>query len=363
MVAGRPPRPEHVATTLARMTRDLGLLPKVVLHDHLDGGLRPATVLALAAAAGYQGLPATDAEGLARWFHQAGATSLEMYLEAFTHTFGVMQAPAAMHRVALEAVEDMVAAGVVYAEIRFAPSLHTAGRMTRSDAIAAVLGGLAEAEQRCGMPSRVIVTAMRQHDDSEDVAAAAIGFVGQGVVGFDLAGPEAGFPARMHRRAIDMAREAGLRITLHAGEGDGVGSIADALACGAERLGHGVRIIEDTTIRDGRIVAMGAVAEEVHQRRIPLEVTLVSNLDTKMYPAAADHPLGLLHRAGFVVTLSTDNRLMSATSMVREFAVVHENCGIETADLAAMTRNAVAAAFCDEPTRARVAQRVDAGYL
>ena len=363
MVAGPRPRPGRVATTLARMTRDFGRLPKVVLHDHLDGGLRPATVLALAAAVGYRELPATDADGLGRWFHQAGATSLEMYLEAFAHTLGVMQTPAAMHRAALEAVEDMAAAGVVYVEIRFAPSLHTAGKMTRSDAIAAVLGGLAEAEDRWGVPSRVVVDAMRQHDDSEEVAAAAIDFVGQGVVGFDLAGPEAGFPARLHQRAIDMAREAGLHITLHAGEGAGVESIVDALACGAERLGHGVRIIEDTTVRDGRIVAMGPVAEEVHGRRIPLEVAPVSNLDTKMYPSAADHPVGLLHRAGFVVTLSTDNRLMSATSMVREFTIVHENCGIETADLAAMTRNAVSAAFCDESTRARVAQRVDAGYL
>jgi adenosine deaminase len=301
--------------------------------------------------------------GLAHWFHQSGATSLETYLEAFSHTYGVMQTPEAMRRVASEAVEDMAAAGVVYAEIRFAPSLHTSGGMTRHAAIEAVLSGLEAAEASCGVPARVIVDALRQQDDSLEVAAAAADFVGAGVVAFDLAGPERGHPPEDHQLAIDRAREAGLRITIHAGEGDGVGSIAAALACGAERLGHGVRLIEDTVVEGGRVVAMGAVATEVHRRRIPLEVAPISNLDTKMYPSPADHPVGLLHRAGFVVTLNTDNRLMSATSMEREFATVMEHCGIALGDLAAMTRNAVGAAFCDEATRARVAQRVEAGYV
>lgn len=344
------------------MIVDLTRLPKVVLHDHLDGGLRPATVLALAEAGGYRNLPATEVEALRHWFHQAGASSLEAYLEAFAHTFGVMQTPDAMRRVAAEAIEDMAAAGVVYSEIRFAPSLHTAGRMTRVEAIAAVVTALAEAEARLDISCRVIVAALRQDADAAEVAAAAIEFAGRGVVGFDLVGPEAGHPARAHRRALDMAREAGLHITIHAGEGDGIDSIADALDCGAERIGHGVRIIEDTTVRDGRIVAMGPVAAAVHRRRTPLEVSVLSNLDTGMYRSAAEHPVGVLHRAGFVVTLNTDNRLMSATSMVREFSVVHEECGIEVSDLAAITRNGVAAAFCDEITRARVAQRVDAGY-
>jgi adenosine deaminase len=344
------------------MTRDIRGLPKLVLHDHLDGGLRPATILELAADVGYRDLPVADAAGLARWFHQSRAGSLEAYLEAFTHTCGVMQTPEAMHRVAVEAVEDLAATGVVYAEIRFAPSLHIRGGMSREDAIAAVLAGLATAEERTGVPSRVIVDAMRQQDDSLEVASAAVAFADSGVVAFDLAGPERGYPPEMHRRAIDRARDAGLRLTIHAGEGDGVASIAAALACGAERLGHGVRIIEDTVVEGGRIVSMGPVAEEVHRRRIALEVTPISNLDTKMYPTPADHPVGLLHRAGFVVTLNTDNRLMSATSMEREFTTVMEHCGIELGDLAAMTRHAVAAAFCDEATRARVAQRVDAGY-
>ena len=341
---------------------EIARLPKVVLHDHLDGGPRPATVIDLATRSGYRDLPSTDPEKLGEWFHQAGAVSLEAYLEAFAHTFGVMQTPEAMHRVAYEAVEDMAAAGVVYAEIRFAPSLHIAGRMDRSEAIAGVLSGLAAAEQNLGVPARVIVDALRQQNDSEEVARAAVGFSGAGVVAFDLAGPEKGFPPSAHRRALDIARDGGLHLTIHAGEGDGVGSIADALACGAERIGHGARIIEDTEVRNGQVVAMGPVAAEVFERRIPLEVAPISNLDTAMYPSAAAHPVGVLHRAGFMVTLNTDNRLMSATSMVREYELVSKHCGLTHDDLAQIARNSVEAAFCDPLTRKAIAQQVAIGY-
>ncbi|HLE38582.1 MAG TPA: adenosine deaminase [Acidimicrobiia bacterium] len=342
--------------------RDPTVLPKVLLHDHLDGGVRPGTVLELAAASGYTALPAEAPDRLQAWFHQTGATSLESYLAAFAHTFGVMQTPEAMRRVASEALADLAADGVVYAELRFAPSLHTAAGMTRAEAIAGALQGLREAEAATGVPARVIVDALRQQTDSVEVAGVAAEFVGRGVVGFDLAGPEAGHPAHEHREAIAIARAAGLRVTIHAGEGDGVESIADALACGAERIGHGVRIIEDVTVRDGRIVAMGPVASEVHHRGIPLEVCPTSNLDTKIFPTPADHPVGMLHRAGFTVTVNTDNRLMSATTMSREFAVVSMYCGMDGDDLHAVTRTAVSAAFCDEATRGVVADRVEAGY-
>ncbi len=337
---------------------DLTRLPKVVLHDHLDGGLRPATVLELATEAGHQHLPADSPEELGRWFHQAGASSLEHYLEAFAHTYGVMQTPGAMHRVAYEALGDMAASGVVYAEIRFAPSLHIAGAMDRSEAIAGVLSGLGAAERDFGVTGRVIVDALRQMSDSVEVARAALEFAGAGVVGFDLAGPEKGHPAQDHRRALDLAADGGLHLTIHAGEGDGVDSIADALACGAERLGHGVRIIEDTEVVGGRVVAMGPVATAVHDRRIPLEVAPISNLDTAMYPTPADHPVGVLHRAGFVVTLNTDNRLMSATSMLREYRLVSDHCGFGIDDLRTVAENAARAAFCDSATRERIAARI-----
>lgn len=333
-------------------------LPKVLLHDHLDGGLRPETVVDLAAVAGYRGLPAPDAAGMRAWFHQAGADSLEDYLDAFRHTFGVMQTPEAMHRVAYEAIEDLARDGVVYAEIRFAPSQHLAGGMTRVGSIAAVLAGMAAAEADFGTPGRVIIDALRQHQDSVEVASAAAEFAGLGVVAFDLAGPEAGFPPDLHRPAIELAREAGLHVTIHAGEGDGVASIARALACGTERIGHGARIIEDTVVHGGEIVDLGPVAREVLERRIPLEICPTSNLDTKMYPSAAAHPVGVLYRAGFAVTLNTDNRLMSATSMGQEFALVAEHCGMDVDDLQTATRTAVRAAFCDEGTRAAIASRV-----
>ena len=341
--------------------RDVAALPKVVLHDHLDGGVRPETLLELAAASGYRSMPAADPAGLRRWFHQEGATSLEHYLAAFAHTYGVMQSPEAMRRVAYEAIEDLTRDGVVYAEIRFAPSLHIAGGMTRDDAIAATLDGLASAEAALGTPTGLIVDALRQHTDSVEVARAAAGFAGSGVIGFDLAGPEAGFPAENYREAIEIARTAGLRITLHAGEGAGVDSIASALASGAERLGHGVRIIDDTTVADGRIVEMGPVAREVHERRLALEVCPTSNLNTSMYPTAAAHPIGMLHRAGFAVTVNTDNRLMSATSMSEEFRLVAAHCGMGFDDLRSATAAALDAAFCDEPTRRTVAARLAEG--
>ncbi len=342
--------------------RDFTALAKVVLHDHLDGGLRPATVVELASSSGYSGLPADTAASLERWFHQTGAISLEAYLDAFEHTFGVMQDPEAMRRVAFESILDLAEDGVVYAEIRFAPSLHTAGGMTRSDAIEGVLQGLAEAEAATGVPGRVIIDALRHRSDSEEVAVAAVEFAGRGVVGIDLAGPEAGHPAHEHRNALGLAREAGLRVTIHAGEGDGVESIADALDSGAERIGHGARIIEDTTVRKGKIIAMGPVAQEIHDRRIPLELCPTSNLDTGMYSSPGEHPFGLLYRAGFMVTLNTDNRLMSATTMSREFALVSEFCGIDRDDLHIITRNTAEAAFCTDAERSALLERVELGY-
>ena len=341
---------------------DLRRLPQIVLHDHLDGGLRPGTVLDLAREIRYEGMPGEDEKSLSRWFHQAGASSLEEYLEAFRHTSGVMQTPGAMRRVAFEAIADHAAEGVVYAELRFAPSLHTRLGMTRDEAIAGVLAGLEDAREAFGVESGLIVDALRQDADSLEVARAAAGFAGRGVVAFDLAGPERGFPASGHAEACRLATSSGLRLTLHAGEGDGVASIADALAVGAERIGHGVRIIEDTSATAGQITALGTVAARVVEDRIPLEVCPTSNLDTGMYPSAGEHPLGALHRAGFVVTLNTDNRLIDSTTMSDEFAVAVNHQGFSLDDLRTVTLNAVASAFCDESTRGALQEQVLAGY-
>jgi adenosine deaminase len=341
---------------------DLRSLPKVVLHDHLDGGVRPQTMIDLAPAVGYRDLPSTDPELLKQALYQGDAESLEEYLAAFRHTVGVMQTPEAMRRVAFESVEDLAAEGVVYAEIRFAPSLHLRAGMTRGEAISAVLEGFADAEEAFGVPARAIIDVMRQDSDSMDVATAAGEFVGRGVVAIDLAGPEEGNPATDYSRAIDLGRSGGLHVTIHAGEGAGVDSIAGALAIGAERIGHGARIIEDTECVSGDVVAMGDVAAEVHDRRIPLELCPTSNLHTKMYPTAADHPFGALYRAGFVTTLNTDNRLMSGIDMTHEFGVIEQHHRFVEKDFRRVTLAAVDAAFCDEETRERVRARVEAGY-
>jgi len=341
---------------------DVRALPKVVLHDHLDGGVRPKTLIDLAPSVGYRDLPSTDPAELAAALYQGGAASLEDYLGAFRHTFGVMQTPEAMRRVAFECIADHAAEGVVYAEIRFAPSLHLRAGMTRGEAIAGVVEGLAQAEQEFDVRSGVIVDILRQDSDSMEVAEAAVAYAGQGVVAIDLAGPEAAYPATLHERAIACARDGGLRVTIHAGEGAGVDSIEGALAIGAERLGHGARIIEDTEVADGEIVALGPVAAEVHDRAIALELCPTSNLHTRMYPTLRDHPIGLLHRAGFNVTVNTDNRLMSGITMTDEFGVLVEDQAFGVEDLHRVTVNAVQAAFCDQETKDLLRARVDAGY-
>jgi len=339
-----------------------GVLPKVLLHDHLDGGVRPETMIDLAAEIGYTDLPAADPEALARTMYQGDARSLEDYLGAFRHTFGVMQTPEAMHRVAYEAIEDLAGEGVVYAELRFAPSLHLERGMTRRDAIAGVVSGLGAAESDFGVPGRVIVDILRQQSDGIEVAEAAAAFAGQGVVAIDLAGPEAGFPPSLHHDALGLARDAGLRVTIHAGEGDGLESIAGAIAEGAERIGHGARIVEDCRVEDGEIVEVGPLAAEVRDRRIPLELCPTSNIHTRMWPTHRDHPIGALFRAGFAVTVNTDNRLMSGITMTHEFEVLTGKQGFGVEDLHRVTATAAAAAFCDDETRRRVESRVAEGY-
>lgn len=357
-------------TTLAGVSpEDLVALPKVLLHDHLDGGLRPETVIDLATASGFTRLPSKDPSALRQWFHQAGAGSLDRYLEAFAFTFGVMQTPEALARVAYEAVADLATDGVVYAEIRFAPSLHTHEGLSRDEVIASVLAGLARGTEEFDLPVGLIVDALRQDQDSVAVAEAAARFAGNGVVGFDLAGPEGDYPASLHRWACGVAAAAGLGLTIHAGEHrpsvgqqSGVASIADALSCGARRVGHGVLLIEDTEVLDGEIVRLGPVASRVREDQIALELCPSSNVDTRAVPSLAGHPIGAFLRAGFAVTLNTDNRLMSATSMTQEAALMVEHQAMTVADLRGMTLTAVEAAFCDEATRTTVRDRVLAGY-
>jgi adenosine deaminase len=338
-------------------------LPKVLLHDHLDGGLRPETVLDLAERSGYAHLPASDVESLSRWFFQGDSGSLETYLGAFDHTVGVMQTTDALERVTYEAVADLAADGVIYAELRFAPIQHTREGLEPAEVVSAVLAGFEAGREDTGMHGGLILDAMRQDDDSLLVARLALDLADRGVIGFDLAGPEVGFPPTRHLQACHMVSAGGIHLTIHAGEGDGVQSVAAALEpCGAERIGHGVRIVEDTEIEHEAIVGMGPVATELYQRRVPLEVCPTSNVHTRVSDSIEDHPVGMLHRAGFAVTLNTDNRLMSSTSMTNEFALAAEHHRFEMEDFRVVTLTAVDAAFCGSDLQSDLRRLVNEGY-
>ena len=329
-------------------------LPSVLLHDHLDGGLRTQTVLELADSIGYRDLPADNVDDLDKWFDQSESGSLEGYLESFHHTIAVMQDREAIERVAYEAAVDVASDGVVYAEFRFCPGLFTRKGLSTSQVLDAAASGLRNASGDSGLRWGIIVDALRHLDDSMLMAQAAIASRDAGVVGFDLAGPEAAHPPTDHLAACRLVRESGLRLTLHAGEAGGergVEYIASAMdMCGAERLGHGVEIVNDCVFEDGEIVKLGRVASRVRDRQVALELCPTSNMATSRL-APEDHPLGALYRSGFCVTLSTDNRLMSHTSMSNEFqfAIVHHQ--MTERDLARVSANSLRAAFCDYETK------------
>ena len=338
---------------------DFRTLPKALLHDHLDGGMRVETVLELADDAGYHDLPQSDPAALADWFHQRDAGHLVQYLEAFVHTVAVTQTSQALERAAYECAIDLAADGVVYAEVRFGPSLHTQASMAREDAIEAVLAGFERGRSETGLLAGVIVTALRDDDDSLEVARAGARFVGAGVVGFDLAGPEAGHPADEHLAACRLARESGLGLTIHAGEHDGPASVWRAVArCGSQRVGHGTRLIEDCRVTDGEILELGGVATMIRDQRVPLELCITSNLHTGLAEAAADHPFGSLHRAGFRVTLNTDNRLMSGITLSDELALAYREVGLSIEALGLVTEAALEAGFGDWADRSRLISKV-----
>jgi adenosine deaminase len=337
--------------------------PKVLLHDHLDGGLRPATVLELADAHGYRELPTSDAESLGRWFRQAADSgSLVRYLETFAHTVGVMQHPDAIHRVARECALDLAADGVVYAEVRFAPELSTAQGLPIEAVVEAMVDGFAAGSRDAATPITVgaLLCAMRQADRWEEVARLVVRYRDAGVVGFDLAGPEIGFPPDRVPEAIGILDRARAHRTIHAGEAAGVESIGAALdGARAERLGHGVRIADEIAA-DG---SLGPLAKRVCAEQVPLEIAPSSNVQTGAYPSLAEHPVDLLHRLGFAVTLNTDNRLMSGVSASSEVAAVADTFGWSWDDVQTVTERALAAAFIGDAERARLlADVVRPGY-
>jgi len=322
-------------------------LPKVLLHEHLDGVLRPQSVIELAKDAGYRNLPTTDPQALAQWFHRgANRGSLAKYLEGFAHTIAVMQTEEALERVAYEQAEDLNQDGVVYFETRFAPVFHTNNGLTHQQVVSAVRRGLERGRKDLGISSGLIICAMRNMDVSLEMAELAVDFRARGVVGFDLAGEEGGYPPKKHVDAFHYIQRENLNITIHAGEGYGKESIWQAIQyCGAHRIGHGTRLIEDIAVVDGKAVRLGDLAQYVLDKRIPLEICLLSNVHTGATPSLAAHPFKILYQEKFRVTLNTDNRLMSSTTMTREFEAAAETFGLSLDDFEKLTINAMKSAF------------------
>jgi adenosine deaminase len=321
--------------------------PKVVLHDHLDGGLRPGTVVELAGEIGHE-LPRAGAAELGAWFvESADSGSLERYLETFDHTVAVMQTAAAITRVASECVQDLAADGVVYAEVRYAPEQHLNRGLTLEQVVDAVREGFEHGMAVAERPivARQLLTAMRHKARSMEIAELSVAYRDAGVVGFDIAGAEAGYPPTRHLDAFEYLQRENAHFTIHAGEAFGLPSIWQAIQwCGADRLGHGVRIIDDINT-DGDEVELGRLAAYVRDRRIPLEMCPSSNLQTGAAASIAEHPIGLLAKLRFRVTVNTDNRLMSGTSMSRELALLSEAFGYGLDDLRWFAINAMKSAF------------------
>ncbi len=322
-------------------------VPKVLLHDHLDGGLRPQTIIELTKEIKYDKLPTTDPEELGAWFHEgANKGNLVEYLRGFEHTIAVMQTKEALERVAFEMIEDMYNDGVVYVETRFAPVFHTQRGLHWEEVVLAVLNGLERGKQKYGVGYGLIICAMRNMQLSLEMAELAVDFRDRGVVGFDLAGEEGGYPPKKHIEAFQYIQRANFNITIHAGEAWGKESIWQALQwCGAHRLGHATRLIEDMTIIDGELVAMGTLAQYVLDKRIPLEICLLSNVHTGAVKSIEQHPFGIYYKNKFRVFLNTDDRLMSNTTMSNEFKVAAEVFGLNLDDMEKLTINAMKSAF------------------
>jgi len=325
--------------------------PKALLHDHLDGGLRPGTIIDLASGAGHA-LPAADVDSLRTWFEDsANSGSLERYLGTFDHTVAVMQSAENLRRVARECVEDLAADGVVYAEVRYAPEQHLEGGLSLDQVVEAVRDGFGSGEEQAREAGRPIVvrqllTAMRHQARSREIAEKVVHFRDQGVLGFDIAGAEAGYPPTRHLDAFEYLQRESAFFTIHAGEAFGLPSIWQAIQwCGADRLGHGVRIIDDITVSNDGSPKLGRLASYVRDKRIPLEMCPSSNVQTGAATSVAEHPIGLLAKLGFRVTVNTDNRLMSGTSMTGEMSGLVEAFGYGLNDLRWFTINAMKSAF------------------
>lgn len=332
-------------------------MPKIELHDHLDGGVRPQTIIELSENA-RASLPAGAANELAAWFHRgADRKNLGLYLEGFNVTIEVMQTEAALRRIAKETMEDLHADNVVYAEIRFAPIQHLKAGLNLEQVVESVLSGLEDGRDKTGTQFGVILCAMRDQDAaaSLETAELAVAFRDRGVVGFDIAGDEFGHPPKRHLDAFQYIRNRNFNITIHAGEAFGPESIWQAVQiCGAQRIGHGTRLIEDMVVHGSRIEKMGSLSHYLRDKRIPFEMCLSSNIQTGAAPSLDEHPFIVYYRNHFRVTLCTDNRLMSNTLLSKEMSLAVKHFNLTLRDLEKLTINAMKSAFVHYDERIRI---------
>lgn len=350
---------------------DYRAIPKVSLHDHLDGGLRPETIVELSEQIGHE-LPKNNAKDLNRWFlDSCDSGSLVRYLETFEHTIAVMQSAENLFRVGYEFAMDLAADGVIYGEVRWAPEQHLSNGLSLDEAVEAVEAGLAKARKEVKskggyLATGQLITAMRQNNRAYEIAELAVRHRHKGVVGFDYAGPEEGFSPQRHAEAFAWLNKELMPVTLHAGEAAGKDSIRDAIVAGRTlRLGHGVRIIEDVFVdaSDESKYGFGEVATWVLERGIALELSPSSNLQTGAIPGIAeptmrDHPFDDLYRLGFNVTVNTDNRLMSGTTLSRELELLSKAFGYDLEDIELFQLNAANAAFIDMDIRTEIIENI-----
>ncbi|MGB1071405.1 MAG: adenosine deaminase [Planctomycetota bacterium] len=338
------------------MSDQIQQMPKVQLHDHLDGGLRPETILELADAQGVA-LPESDPSALGEWFFRGAAQGdLPKYLEGFAVTTAVMQDEESLKRIACEHVEDLSRDGVIYGEIRFAPVLHTAGGLSMEQVLEAVLEGVRIGSESTGTVARIIVCSLRHMDPaiSLDSAKVAVQFRDRGVVGFDLAGDESGHPPADHNDAFQFLRQKNFNITIHAGEAFGLSSIWQAIQhCGAHRIGHATRLVEDDTVPGDH---RGTLGEYILDHRIPLEMCLSSNLHTGAVTDLKAHPFPRYLREGYRVALNVDNTLMSKTTLTREWELAGDLFSLDLQDFERIAINGVKGAFCEHSLRKTLIQ-------
>ena len=338
--------------------------PKILLHDHLDGGLRPSTIIELAKKAGNKKLPTYNEHELSNWMIEtANRNDLKLYLEAFTHTISAMQTKEAIYRVAAECAEDIAEDGVIYAEIRFAPELHLDDGLRVTEVIESVLSGFRDGSRESDTTINVLICAIRSNSRSKEMVEFALQFRTRGVVGFDIAGPEIGYPPTNHLAAFNLALENNFPVTIHAGEVGGSEYIEEAInQCGAARIGHGLGIRDDLSVDMKGDHTMSDLALLIRDRQIALEMCPTSNMHIGVVDSISEHPINTLLNYGFCTTINTDNRLMSRTSLTEEIQKCGLSFGWDLDTLHTLMENALFSSFTSEEQKEDLNARLSEWY-